>query len=160
MKPTFFIITLIAFIFSPVISFSQEVFSASGGNAEGAGGSVSFSAGQLFFITHTGTDGSVSEGVQQPWEISVVSSLKGGDGIDLISAFPNPVTDRLTLRVERESFENLNYELFDVTGKVVKTGLITGYETFIEMAGFTQSTFFLRVLDKNKAIKTFRLLKL
>ncbi len=52
----------------PVYSISaQEVISASGGNATGSGGSVSYSVGQLFFMTHTGADGSVAEGVQQPY---------------------------------------------------------------------------------------------
>ena len=53
MKFTFFVIGLVAYILSPTISSAQEVISASGGEAEGAGGSVSYSAGQLFYMTHS-----------------------------------------------------------------------------------------------------------
>ena len=160
MKPAFFIIALTAFILSPSISSAQEVISASGGNAEGTGGSVSYSAGQLFFMTHSGTDGSVSEGVQQPFEISVVTSVVEAEGIDLVvSAFPNPVTDHLMLRVDRYDFESLHYQLFDVNGRMVKTGMITSPETLIDMTGFARATYLLRLLDEDKEIKTFRIIK-
>ncbi len=72
--------------------------SVSGGEAKGSGGSVSYSAGQLFYMTHSGADGYVSEGV----------------------------TDHLMLRIDRYNFENLEFQLFDVTGRMVKNGLITG----------------------------------
>lgn len=160
MKLAFFIIPLFAFILSPSISSAQEVISASGGNAEGTGGSVSYSAGQLFFMTHAGTDGSVAEGVQQPWEISVVTSVAEAEGIDLVvSAFPNPVTDHLILRVDRYNFENLRYQLFDVNGRMVKTGTAASHETHIDMTAIARATYFLRVLDKEKEIKTFRIIK-
>ncbi len=161
MKLYFFIIVLIGSILPPSISSAQETISAAGGNAEGTGGSVSYSAGQLFFMTHTGTHGSVAEGIQQPWEISVVTSVKEAEGINLVvSVFPNPVTDHLILRVDRYSLETLHYQLFDVNGRIVRTGRITGHETTINMAGFTHATYLLRILDKDKEIKTFRLIKL
>ncbi len=161
MKLFYYLIASIAFVLPLSISSAQEAISASGGNAEGTGGSVSFSAGQLFYMTHTGTNGSVSEGVQQPWEISVVTSVREAEGIILaVSAFPNPVTEQLTLRVDRYNPENLHFQLFDVNGRMVKAGIITGQETIIDMAGFTHATYLLRVMDKNKVIKTFRLIKL
>lgn len=49
---------------------AQETTLTAGGEATGSGGSVSYSIGQLFYMTKTGTTGSVSEGVQQPIEIA------------------------------------------------------------------------------------------
>jgi hypothetical protein len=160
MKFTFFILGLAAYILFPSISSAQEVISASGGEAKGAGGSVSYSAGQLFYMTHSGAEGIVSEGVQQPYEISVVTSVKEAEGIDLaVSAFPNPVTDHLILRIEQYNFENLQYRLFDVTGRMIKTGIVTSHETIIDMSSIARGTFLLRVLDKESEIKTFRIIK-
>ena len=160
MKLTFFIIGLAAYILFPSISSAQEVISASGGNAEGSGGSVSYSAGQLFYMTHSGTDGSVSEGAQQPYEISVVTSVEEAEGIDLVvSAFPNPVTDHLMLRVDRYNFENLHYQLFDVNGRMVKTGTVTSHDTPIDMTDIARGICLLRVHDIEKEIKTFRIIK-
>ncbi len=51
---------------------AQTSVNATGGNASGSGGSASYSVGQVVYTTHTGTNGSVAQGVQQPFEISVV----------------------------------------------------------------------------------------
>ncbi len=93
---------LLMFGFGLTVLHTQESIPASGGDVSGSGGSASYSIGQVFYSTHTGADGSVSEGVQQPYEISVVTSVVEAEGIDLVvSAFPNPVTDHLILRVDQ-----------------------------------------------------------
>ncbi len=51
---------------------AQESTTASGGEASGDGGTVSYSVGQVVYGTHSGTTGSVSEGIQQAYEISVI----------------------------------------------------------------------------------------
>lgn len=45
---------------------SQESLNASGSEATGTGGTVSYSVGQVFYSTQTGSNGTLSEGVQQP----------------------------------------------------------------------------------------------
>ncbi len=71
-------------------AFSQESVNISGGNAIGTGGSVSYSVGQVFFNTSESTTGSVTEGIQQPYEISVVTSIKEAIGINLFTSVPTP----------------------------------------------------------------------
>lgn len=73
---------------------------ATGGNANSANGSVSYSVGQVFYTTAFSTKGSISEGVQQPFEISVLSGLEDVAGIDLCySVYPNPTSGKLTLKL-------------------------------------------------------------
>ena len=60
---------------------AQEVISASGGDASGGGSSVSCSYGQMVYSINIGTNGSVAEGVQQPYEISLVSNTINISGI-------------------------------------------------------------------------------
>lgn len=48
---------------------AQESVNATGGNASGSGGSASYSVGQVVYTTNTGTNGTVAQGVQQPFEI-------------------------------------------------------------------------------------------
>ncbi|MDY2585962.1 T9SS type A sorting domain-containing protein [Winogradskyella aquimaris] len=48
--------------------FSQENISTSGGEATGSGGAVSYSIGQVVYSTYIGSNGTLSEGVQQPQE--------------------------------------------------------------------------------------------
>jgi len=104
---------------------AQEAIPASGGNASGSGGSVSYSIGQMVYSTNTGTNGSVAQGVQQPYEISEVIGLEEAKGINLkCIAFPNPTTDFLTLKVDVSAtlkFQTLNYQLYDISGKFIES---------------------------------------
>lgn len=139
---------------------AQEVIPASGGNATGAGGSVSYTVGQIMNNTNQGTNGSVAEGVQQPFEISVVTGIEDITGIVLsTSIYPNPTSDYLTLRVEDYDGMNLSYQLFDVNGRLLENIKVTGSETTISMVQFSPGAYFLKILDSNKDIKTFKIIK-
>jgi len=158
-KPLLFAFSL-AFVFTLSSSQAQEVITAAGGNAEGSGGSVSYSVGQVFYSIITGETGSVAEGVQQPYEISVVTGIQEAIGIELVvSAFPNPVTDFLILRVDRYDPKDLSYQLFDINGRMVMIGRIIGEETIIDMTGQTRALYLLKVTDNNESIKVFRIIK-
>lgn len=96
---------LLTFVFTLSTALAQETVPASGGNITGSGGSVSYSVGQIVYTTHTGTSGSVTQGVQHPFEISVVSGIEETEDINLTcSAYPNPTTDFLQLKVKRLIF--------------------------------------------------------
>jgi hypothetical protein len=139
---------------------AQEAIITSGGNASGEDGSVSYSLGQVFYSTQMGDNGSVAQGVQQPYEISVVSSIEEAYGITLqVSAFPNPTADYLMLRVENYSRENLSYQLFDLSGKLLERGRMEEELTTISMQKLTPALYLLRVLDSTKEIKTFKIIK-
>ncbi len=157
------LVAILMFGFGLTLLHAQESVPASGGDASGSGGSVSYSVGQLFFMTHTGENGSVAEGVQQPYEISVVTGIQEAVGIDLVvSAFPNPATDYLILRVDNYDFEHLEYMLFDVNGRLLKEGMVTGSETTISVTNLVPAVYFLKVLQTSPSyqeIKTFRIIK-
>jgi len=51
---------------------AQESVNASGGNAIGNGGTVAYSVGQVVYTTDTDASGTVSQGVQQAYEIFTV----------------------------------------------------------------------------------------
>lgn len=52
--------------------YAQQAFVAAGGEATGAGGTASFSVGQVLDTAPTSVSGSVSQGVQQPYVNSVL----------------------------------------------------------------------------------------
>ena len=82
------------------------------------------------------------------------------EGINLVvSAFPNPVTDFLILRVDRYDPKDLSYQLFDINGRMVMIGRIIGEETFIDMTGQTRALYLLNLMDNNESIKVFRIIK-
>ena len=140
---------------------AQTSVNATGGNASGSGGSASYSVGQLAYTTNTGTNGSVSEGVQQPFEISVVTGIEEAKDIFLnFSAYPNPTTDYLELKVENLQLSELSYKLYDISGKVYQNKEIGNGITKIEMQNLPQGIYFIKVIDtKNKEFKTFKIIK-
>jgi len=142
---------------------AQESVNATGGNASGSGGTVSYSVGQVVYTTNIGTNGSVAQGVQQPYEISVVTGLEEAKGINLtVSAYPNPTTDYLTLEVDASttlSIQSMAYQLYDMQGKLLQNEKITSNQASIVMSNLVPATYFVKVIQGNKEVKTFKIIK-
>jgi len=139
---------------------AQETVTTAGGEATGGGGSSSYTVGQTFFTTISGSNGSVAQGVQQPYEISVVTGIDGTESIKLnIKAFPNPTTNFLVLSVEVDEFKEFTYQVFDISGKMLLKSIITENETIINLGSYPASTYLLRVMDGNKELKIFKITK-
>jgi hypothetical protein len=139
---------------------AQESINATGINASGSGGSASYSVGQVVYTTSTGANGTVAQGVQQPFEISEVSGLEEAKGISLsVSAYPNPTTDFLTLEVKDFELSNLHFQLFDMNGKLLQNEKITGNQTSIVMSNLITATYFVKVVKGNRDVKTFKIIK-
>lgn len=138
---------------------AQEVISTAGGDASSSSGSVSYSIGQLVYSSSYGNSGSVAEGVQQPFEISVVSGVETV-GIDLtLSVYPNPTTDYLLLKVEGDKLSGLSYQLFDMNGKLLAEKSIADSETHVEVSGLVPATYLLRIAKNGVEVKTFKIIK-
>lgn len=156
MKMTMFLM----FIISCICATAQEVIPAAGGEAGGSGGSVSYSLGQVVYQTHTAVNGSVAEGVQQPYEISVVIAIKETEGISLLlSAFPNPTTDKLTLEIHDFEISGVFYQLYDINGKLLQNEKITDLQTTISMSNLVRAIYFLKIIQGNTSLKVFKIIK-
>ncbi|MBI9068929.1 MAG: T9SS type A sorting domain-containing protein [Salinivirgaceae bacterium] len=138
---------------------AQQSTVSSGGEASGSGGSVSYTVGQVAYTTSTGTSGTVTQGEQQPFEISEVTGISVTNIILKMSVYPNPTTDVLQLKVERDIQENMSCQLFDINGKLLKTQNNLAIETQIEMSEYKQGVYFLKIIENNKQIKTFKIIK-
>jgi len=136
---------------------AQESPTATGGEATGVGGSACYSIGQVVYTTNTGSNGSVEQGVQQPYEISATVGINESSISLEMSVYPNPTTNYLTLKVEIT--ENLSYHLFDMQGKVIVSKKITDNTTTVVMESLPTSTYLLKVTDSNKTVKTFKIIK-
>lgn len=140
---------------------AQEATTTAGGEANGSGGSLSYTVGQTVYSTQTGTSGnSVFQGIQLPYEIFIASGIAEAQGINLsVSAYPNPTIDYLTLKVENYETANLQYQVFNINGKLLQVTKATGQKTVIEMAGFISANYFVKVIDNKKEIKAFKIIK-
>jgi hypothetical protein len=102
----------------------------------------------------------VAEGVQQPFEISVVTAVEEAKDFTLeFVVYPNPATDFVVLKIGDYEPENLSYYLYDNGGKLIEKTKIQGSETNISMQALSPATYFLKVSEKNKVLKTFKIIK-
>ncbi len=144
---------------------AQTIVNATGGNASGSGGSASYSVGQVVYTTNSGTNGSVAQGVQQPYEIYVVTGLEESKDINLsVSAYPNPTTEFVKLIVESYKVENLSYQLYDMQGKLLDSKQIAGKQTSIVMSSLVPATYFVKVVKTShdlsqQEVKIFKIIK-
>lgn len=164
MKHTRLILTLVLMMGLGLHSVrAQHSVNTTGGNTSNEHGSVSFSVGQMVYSAYSTNDCKVSEGVQQPFEIFVITFIKEIDGLDLqLSAFPNPVYDQLQLLVTGKDcllLSDLYYQLFDIQGKYLKTGRITDDISLIDMSGSKPGIYFLQVNASGGRIGLFKIIK-
>ncbi|VXA95174.1 conserved exported hypothetical protein [Flavobacterium sp. 9AF] len=138
---------------------AQQSMVSSGGNASGTGGSTSYSVGQIVYTTHVGTNGSVAQGVQQPFEIQTVLGSEIFSITLDVAIYPNPTTDVLNLSIKETQFSNLSYQLVDFNGRVLVNSLINNQDTTIIMNDYQKAIYMLNVVENNKIIKTFKIIK-
>lgn len=138
---------------------AQQSSNAAGGDATGAGGSASYSVGQPVYTYNTGTFGSSNQGVQQPYEFFITGIDENKDVSLSLAVFPNPTQAAVHLKVENQDLSGLSFEVYDVTGKLLLSQKISNTLTSVPMQTLASATYYLKVLNKQKAVKTFTLIK-
>lgn len=153
----------VAIIFGIAGIQAQIAVPVTGGNAQGIGGSVCYSIGQVIYITNIGTNGSVAHGVQQPFEISTLTGLDEAKGISLSCLiYPNPTSDVVQLKTDLSKSVNtrsISYQLFDLQGKLLDSKVIEAEVTKINMGNLGAATYFLKVMKGYNEIKSFKIIK-
>jgi len=145
-----------------ILSYGQSGTVSAGGTATGNGGTVTFTVGQPAEKFNTNGTFSIAEGVQQPYEISVVG-ISSFDNISLQAVvFPNPTrySVQLTLINYTIPAGGLRAELFDGNGKRLKSTDIQEPTTTIDMENLPVATYYLKVYDRKSLLKTFKIVKI
>jgi hypothetical protein len=158
MKKTKLII-IFSLIFALTGIKAQQGFTAAGGGASGGGGTAAYSVGQIVYTSNTGAGGSVAQGVQQPYEISIVLGVEDHQISLNMKVYPNPTSDFLILNVGNFELSTLNFELYDISGKLLERKKITSITETISLVNLPSSTYFLKVTSNNEEIKTFKVIK-
>ena len=156
MKQTLFYSSL---LFS-LVSFGQHEVLATGGNTTGSTGSVSYSLGQIAYESTSNANGFVYQGVQQPFEIVAVLAIADVESKFEVILYPNPATKSIILSLDFSlSGSNLDYEITDMNGKILRNGRIQTNDTSIDVENFAQAIYFVNILNSKKRIKSFKLIK-
>lgn len=149
----FFWLIPLSFIYSQVATVS------SGGYIQHNSGSVSYSIGQTFVKSNTGTQGNVSEGIQKSFEIFTLSNNTSSYITLNIKTFPNPTSDFLNIHIKNLPINNLTYKLFTFNGKIIKKGSITQENTVVNIQSLSTGIYLLKINENIKQLKTFKIIK-
>ena len=141
---------------------TMETFNASGDDATGSSGSVTYSIGQVFYTYIGESVYDVAQGIQQE-ELSQTLDTTENSVVPKaeIFVFPNPTIDYVTVNMEGFEFENgpRSYQLYDLQGRLLKQNTINQNETQIDLNDLSSSIYILQVYVNNKILKTFKILK-
>ncbi len=142
-------------LIAAITTNAQSGLVSSGGEATGEG-LVSFSVGQVAFMSASGEGGSVLQGVQQAYVIQPETGIEITE-IQL-TVYPNPTPNVLNLRVDGD-YQNVSYTLYNnVSGSLAK-GNVNGNEAQIQMGSFVAGVYFLEVKTNGKSVKRFKIVK-
>jgi hypothetical protein len=132
---------------------------AGGGDHAGTGGSVSYSIGQIEYTTLVGAGGTMTQGLQQPYEILVVTGQDVADIDVSMAVYPNPATDYVMLQTDVLDWEELHYKLFDMQGKLLDQQVLHDRSTKIMMAQYSRGMYLLKVMKSRQEVKAFKIIK-
>ena len=152
-----FTLLLLLFVFV-YNSQAQENIPASGDYATGSGGSSSYSVGQLVYTTNTGS-GSVTQGVQQSFELVTLSNTELTTVNLTAVTYPNPTSDYVVLAISDANLTNLSYVVYDLQGRALAQGQSIPSNTQIDMQSLATGTYVLKVNQNNQELKTFKIIK-
>ena len=138
--------------------YAQSTITTTGNDLNTVNGSVNYTIGQIVYTTNTSSS-SVAQGVQQPYEIQTVLGLSNNNINLEISVFPNPTSNYLNLKITDFKTSNFNYQLFDIQGRLIKSNSINTHNTVIKLENLATSTYFLKVTENQKSIKSFKIIK-
>jgi hypothetical protein len=152
------ILVLLLFV-GPLQFLAQNSPVSAGGEASGTQGKLSYSVGQVDYITASGPQGNMTAGVQQPYLIQVSTGIEN-QSIQLVCAlYPNPTNDYVILQIEEPIVSNLSFILSDLTGKQVLFEKITEGQTHILFSGLPDAVYLLTVFDNRHSLKSFKIIK-
>ena len=161
MKKIFTILFLSCLLVSNL--FAQSAIVPVGGDAQGNGGSVSYTVGQMAVESAANSNGSINvlEGVQQPYEIMTV----GVDDYPQIAlnaiVYPNPTENIAQLQLNGFEIptDGLRATLYNSNGKQLQNVTVTEDLTTFQIGQYATGTYYLEVRDGKRVLKTFKVVR-
>jgi len=79
------------------------------------------------------------------------------------SVYPNPTIDIVHLKVNNSSMHNMqtiSYQLFDIQGRLLETNKIVSELTDVTISNLSPSIYIMKIIQENKEVKVFRIMKI
>ena len=149
----------IFFVLTGIAVFAQSDIVPAGGTATGENGTVTFTVGQIA-VQSQGEGGiTLSEGVQQPYEIQTIGIDNYPDITLNAVVYPNPTRGNVQLTMNNVQLEG-EVRVLDANGKLLFVKKIEGETTDIPMSDLAAGTYFVNVVNGKQVLKSFKVVKM
>lgn len=142
-------------------SVDQSVIGSTGDEFTGSSGSIEFTLGEPVSETYSTGEYQLTQGFHQGYFLFV--------GIDETTEFdfttrvyPNPAVDHATLElVGIQDFNNFEYQMYDLTGKLLRNGRFESNSIQVNLTGLSNSLYIFKIQNKNLGYaQTYQLQKI
>jgi hypothetical protein len=149
---------ILSFAFWATIQIQAQNNTVSvGADAEGSNGSISYSIGQVVHTSASGINGSINQGVQQPYDYDVITGIEHTE-IEL-NLYPNPTLGQVNLSISDSRTQEYSLSLFDATGRLLMQTLKLNELNSFSMESYAAGAYTLSVYKKDELIKSFRIIR-
>ncbi len=153
---TLIILCLVAY--TTLNGITQEVVSSGGETQNITGYQISWTIGEAVTETISSGTSILTQGFHQSkLMVTPVDEIQL-TGIE-VKVFPNPTEDFIIIHLKKP-VQNPVYFLYDLTGKVLESRMISSPETKLDIKNYPSGSYLLKLgFDKNRTLKTFRIVK-
>ncbi|OGM08838.1 hypothetical protein A2Z67_02415 [Candidatus Woesebacteria bacterium RBG_13_36_22] len=137
---------------------AQNIVSTAGDHFKNNTAQLSWTVGEVTIETLSGTSNILTQGFHQTNLIATAINEILDLGFE-IKAYPNPTQDYLILKISKDKLNGMQYKLYDMQGKLLHHKLIEESETEISFKDLVPSTYLIKVIEMNKELKTFMIVK-
>lgn len=135
---------------------AQEVVSTQGNSYSNSSGSIDFTIGEVMINTGTDENTSITQGFHQTYGDFI--GVDNHNSPYEIMIFPNPTKE--TLNVKSDTYEHVDYTLYDTFGKRIRHGKLTGEYTPIDVYDLAKGNYYLRLDNGFQHVETFKFIKI
>lgn len=134
----------------------HQVISTSGKYFENSSGSISFTLCEPVITTLSEGDNILTQGFHQS-EITVIPEYIHPALQFEIAVYPNPAHDYVILKTDQ--ITGLFYILYTIKGEAIQQNILVKDQTEIDFSTLLPSIYFLKVIEGDKELKTFKIIK-
>jgi len=153
MKNGFLFTVLIVF---PIIVFSQDIITTSGGNITNNSVQVNWTIGEPITDLITNNKTIVTSGLNQP-TFKIETSIENINTKIDVSVFPNPTSQFINIKFDGES--SLRARILTLSGAVISAYEIKEKLTQLDLSKVVSGVFIIELSDNTGKLNTYRIIK-
>ena len=154
MKYSFLLVLMYVSLFVQGQTLTPQLLSSGGDDVTAGGAQLSWSVGEVAVTTESAGSHILTQGFHQSGLTMTEITEKFNDALK-VQVFPNPVHDEFTIETPVKA---LNFSLLDFTGKFLQRGKVSAGKTTVNLSGYPEGTYLLKVNTDN-SFRTFKIIK-